>query len=203
MAIEVELPDGTVVEFPDGTDNATMEGALRRYSDAQSMAPRAPGSPAAPKADFSGVTSTVDTTASLLRRPLASSPTARPTRDYAGLAGRSITQGASGALDMLNSGMKMLPNMGLVALATDGLPGIRDAANVALTKAGVARPRTAGERVGSDIGEAVTGAALTLGAGGLAGSRFLTANPALQLGGAVTGGAAMGLTRERGGGPLA
>lgn len=40
--IEVELPDGSVVEFPEGTDNATMERALSQYS-------------AAP--DFSGVRS--------------------------------------------------------------------------------------------------------------------------------------------------
>lgn len=32
MAIEVELPDGNIVEFPDGTDNATMERALAQYS---------------------------------------------------------------------------------------------------------------------------------------------------------------------------
>ncbi len=32
MPIEVELPDGNVVEFPDGTDNATMERALSSYS---------------------------------------------------------------------------------------------------------------------------------------------------------------------------
>lgn len=32
MPIEVELPDGNVVEFPDGTDNATMERALAQYS---------------------------------------------------------------------------------------------------------------------------------------------------------------------------
>lgn len=32
MAIEVELPDGTVVEFPDGTDQATMERALAQYA---------------------------------------------------------------------------------------------------------------------------------------------------------------------------
>lgn len=32
MPIEVELPDGNVVEFPDGTDNATMERALASYS---------------------------------------------------------------------------------------------------------------------------------------------------------------------------
>lgn len=32
MAIEVELPDGTVVEFPDGTSNAVMEDALKNYA---------------------------------------------------------------------------------------------------------------------------------------------------------------------------
>lgn len=40
MAIEVELPDGTVVEFPDGTDRATMERALAQY--AQQQPARAP-----------------------------------------------------------------------------------------------------------------------------------------------------------------
>lgn len=40
MAIEVELPDGNVVEFPDGTDNATMERALRSY---QQGTPKADG----------------------------------------------------------------------------------------------------------------------------------------------------------------
>lgn len=32
MAIEVELPDGTIVEFPDGTTNAVMENALKNYA---------------------------------------------------------------------------------------------------------------------------------------------------------------------------
>lgn len=44
MAIEVELPDGSVVEFPEGTDNATMERALAQY--------------ASPKPSFSGVQGT-------------------------------------------------------------------------------------------------------------------------------------------------
>ena len=34
MAIEVELPDGSVVEFPDGTPNAVMEGALKQHAQA-------------------------------------------------------------------------------------------------------------------------------------------------------------------------
>jgi hypothetical protein len=45
MPLEVELPDGTIAEFPDGTSNATMEMALAKY--------RAPA-----KADFSGVSAT-------------------------------------------------------------------------------------------------------------------------------------------------
>ena len=32
MPIEVELPDGTIAEFPDGTDNATMKQALAKYT---------------------------------------------------------------------------------------------------------------------------------------------------------------------------
>lgn len=43
MPIEVELPDGSIAEFPDGTDNATMERALAAY--------------AKPRADFSSVVS--------------------------------------------------------------------------------------------------------------------------------------------------
>jgi hypothetical protein len=49
MAIEVELPDGSVVEFPDGTDNATMEKALSQY-----QAPKA-ARPAANNSDFAAL----------------------------------------------------------------------------------------------------------------------------------------------------
>lgn len=50
MPIEVELPDGNIVEFPDGTSSGTMEMALAKYRQ------RTP-------VDFSGVTSSVDSTA--------------------------------------------------------------------------------------------------------------------------------------------
>ena len=36
MPIEVELPDGLIAEFPDGTSNATMEMALSRYRQTKS-----------------------------------------------------------------------------------------------------------------------------------------------------------------------
>lgn len=60
MPIEVELPDGRVVEFPDGTDNATMERALSQFAAQQ---------PA--RADFSGVTGGVGSTASTIPEPSA------------------------------------------------------------------------------------------------------------------------------------
>jgi hypothetical protein len=36
--IEVELPDGTIAEFPDGTPHATIEAALRRRFDSAPVA---------------------------------------------------------------------------------------------------------------------------------------------------------------------
>jgi hypothetical protein len=49
MPIEVELPDGTIAEFPDGTSAGTMEMALAKYR--------------APKASFKDVRTSVATTA--------------------------------------------------------------------------------------------------------------------------------------------
>lgn len=52
MPIEVELPDGSIAEFPDGTDSATMERALASYSQAPA---RDPSSSSRGKPDFSNV----------------------------------------------------------------------------------------------------------------------------------------------------
>lgn len=46
--IEVELPDGTIAEFPDGTPNATIERALRT----QSMGPKASFSDVSATSEF-------------------------------------------------------------------------------------------------------------------------------------------------------
>ncbi|WP_054658980.1 hypothetical protein [Stenotrophomonas pictorum] len=82
-------------------------------------------------------------------------------------------------------------------------------------KLNLPKPQTSTERVYNDINEALTGTALTLGAGGLinagrsaaasptVASRvgdFLTAQPALQAVSTVTGSGAAGATREAGGG---
>lgn len=103
----------------------------------------------------------------------------RTAGEYAQLGGRAVAQGTSGALDMLSTGMKMFPGLSLYSAATKDLPSLRGAADLALTDAGVARPRTPGERVASDVGEALTGTALTLGAGAATNARFLSANPVL------------------------
>lgn len=44
--IEVELPDGSIAEFPDGTSNDVIKGALqKRFAPTQPQAPEAPPSP--------------------------------------------------------------------------------------------------------------------------------------------------------------
>lgn len=40
MAIEVELPDGTIVEFPDNTPSNVMEGALKQYKAKPKASPQ-------------------------------------------------------------------------------------------------------------------------------------------------------------------
>lgn len=63
MPIEVELPDGTIAEFPDGTSTATMEMALAKY-----RAPKA-------RPSFTDVRSSVASTEQM-RKPLL--PSAGP-----------------------------------------------------------------------------------------------------------------------------
>lgn len=65
MPIEVELPDGRVLEFPDGTDRATMEQAIARLPAIQQPA----------RADFSRVTGGSDTTAKRVPTPTDPQPT--------------------------------------------------------------------------------------------------------------------------------
>lgn len=57
MTIEVELPDGSVVEFPDGTSPKTMEMALARYRQQPAAAPAAPQgrAPAANQSALAGL----------------------------------------------------------------------------------------------------------------------------------------------------
>jgi hypothetical protein len=91
----------------------------------------------------------------------------------------------------------------------------RESWSNALTAMGVPQPENAQERVAGDVGRALTGTALTMGAGGLLNAGrsaaanptavnrlgdLLTAQPNWQVASTITGAGAAGATREAGGG---
>lgn len=133
MAIEVELPDGTIAEFPEGTSNATMEMALAKYRQQ-------------PKADFGDVRSRKDSTeqwapAEMARRYEAQGidPVTDPnsgagfwSKYYAGL-GKSGVDTAQGAQQLFTD--SSLNNVGLLARGLDAV-GLDSAAGSLLDFAG-------------------------------------------------------------------
>jgi len=121
-----------------------------------------------------------------------------------GLGARNVATGITDVLGIVGNPINYL------ASKATGNPyeSMSDAAGRMLDSAGLPRPATSGERVASDAGRALTGSALTMGAGGLAGTantvrgaigRGLMVQPGLQAFGAVTGALAAGVTRENGG----
>lgn len=169
--------------------------------------------------DFSGVTATVDSTADGRQ---ADGWMAGPLRD-AMFGLRSVLQGGGSLLGALGGDA-----LGALETKITGRPvaSFRDNAARLADALSLPTAQTAGDRVYGDIGEALTGTALTLGAGGgLTASRavaptlaraapapralpsigerageFLTAQPALQVASTIGGSAAAGGTREAGGG---
>lgn len=100
MPIEVELPDGNIVEFPDGTDNATMERALSQYA----------AKPARP--DFSDVTTQVTQTGGA--RPKGQRPMYRqdevpgfggPRREFLESAIHGAMSPLHGAAELVQTGL--------------------------------------------------------------------------------------------------
>jgi len=123
-----------------------------------------------------------------------------------GMSARSVLQGAGGLMGALGGDA-------FNHFLTPGeQPSYRDAASALADKLGLPAPQTSGERVYNDIGEALTGTGLTMGAGGLASAaakapgalaslgEFLTAQPGLQAVSTVTGSGAGALAREGGAG---
>lgn len=163
----------------------------------QSAAPAAAG-PWAKYADFGNVQSDVTSTYDQTKPPRTLPEIA--TR-AAGLTGRSMAQGIGGLADFAAEGARLNPFLlpGRAAMALMGQPDLpqlnaRGAIEQGLTQAGVPQPETAPERVISGVGEALTGAGLTAGLGGLP-------RAGLQLASAGTGATAGELTREAGGSP--
>lgn len=196
MPIEIEAPDGSVVEFPDGTDDATIERAMRQAYGG-------------PKNDFAGVTSKVDSTERIVDLPPVRAVIApedqgfdyrnlpyvlRPSQmqdgtlgefvgQHAADAGRSVRsalRGLGGVLDFVGepiaAGIDALtaPERTLGDLVTGEEPArtlprqvrFRELGDMAADAVGLPTPETPGQRVVDDIGQALAGTAATLGVGG-------------------------------------
>lgn len=220
MPIQVQLPDGSIGEFPDDMADADIERVLQQ----QFGAPK-------PKADFSGVTAKVESTERVVPAQAQNSDFARlitgEAKPKSGMrrdlemGTRNILQGGAGLLGALgmDAANHYIVNPALRAVGLEdqqALPYREEAARFA-DRLGLERPQDAKERVYSDIGEGLTGTGLTLGLGGLltAGTRaattmapsissrlgqLLTAQPGLQTVSTVTGAGASSATREAGGG---
>lgn len=166
--------------------------------------------------DFSGVTASVDTTADLPGNAVG--------RFLGQYGGRQVLQGAGNVLGMIGGDafnhyvvdnvrrQFHQPTAEDVATGRDSFvptASYRQSGEQLADMAGMQRPQNAAQRVVSDIGEGLSGTALTLGAGSIAGmgrgllqqaGNFFAANPALQLGATASGTAASSSVREAGGG---
>jgi len=175
----------------------------------------------AERPDFSGVTATVDSTAD-----------GRQADGWKAGIPRDLAFGARSVLQSVGSLLGAVGGDALGALETKitGRPvaSFRDNAAALGDSLGLPKAQTSGDRVLGDIGEALAGTGLTLGAGGLAnagrtvlptvaraapapqviptlgqrGAELLTAQPTLQAVSAATGAAAGSGARESGVGPL-
>lgn len=127
-----------------------------------------------------------------------------PTKRGILLGGRAALEGVAGIPDLVGSPLKYLleKTVGPQTSFTDMASGLSD-------KLGLPKANNATERVQFDIGRAISGGAVTMGAGGamanlpgMAGrlGTTLSAQPGMQTLSAATGATASGLTRENGGG---
>lgn len=190
-----------------------QEAARRQYFD-QVVAPQV-GDPAqveqaraqfdsqfAPaKADFSGVTATVD------RQPKPQRSMAQEAGRSLGLGVRAMAQGAGGLIGIASNPL----TAGIGALTGTRTSGARETAGQLADMLGLPTPANGTERVAGNITEAVTGGGGWLGAGRAMTARApgvinavgqtLAAMPRTQLLSATSGSAASGVTREAGGTP--
>lgn len=176
--------------------------------------------------DFSEVTSSVDSTADGRQ---ADGWRAGPLRDAA-FSARSVLQGAGSLLGALGGDAfnNYVVNPVARAVGAQEARPYRDELGALADTLGLPKAQTSGDRVLGDIGEALTGTGLTLGAGGALGAsravaptlaraapapqlaptlgeraaEVLTAQPILQTVSAATGAGASSMARESGAGVL-
>jgi len=194
MAIEVELPDGSIAEFPDGMSDDQINAVLQRQFGGGSELPITNLPPVqAQRPDFSGVTSSVDSTASGRQ---ADGWKAGPVRD-AMFGLRSVLQGGGGLLGALGGDAfnSFIVNPIARAVGAQEARPYREEFGALADTLGLPRAQTAGDRIYGDVGEALTGTALTLGGGAvlnagrpaasLASGQAALINPARAAGGGL------------------
>ncbi len=180
-------------------DLKAIEQALRaadaagNVEDARRLA-KAYADARASQADFSGVSGVVN----------SSEKDYNATTHGIKLGARSTLEGVAGIVDLATS-----PLRAGAELLTGNRPGtMTDLAARGADKLGLPRPNSPTERVQADIGRALSGGAVTMGAGGamaqlpgMAGrvGTALSAQPGLQTLSNATGAGASGLVRESGG----
>lgn len=180
MPIQVQGPDGAIVEFPDGTPNDVMERALRDHYGG-------------PKNDFGNVQSSASTVAADGWKPGLA-------RDIA-MGGRSTLQGIGGTLGMVTDPLARMTGL---PSAREGFGALAD--TLGLPKPQTSRERIIGDMGEALAGTAVTMnvGGLLRNAGPVTDKvgKFLTAQPGLQAVSAATGSGASSSVREAGGTPL-
>lgn len=187
MPIQVQLPDGSIGEFPDGMADADIERALQSQF----------GSPKA-KPDFSNVQSRVSQT---VQSRQASKPVGKFLGNY---GGRQVLQGVGGLVDML--GGAAFSRFVEKPLGLSNGESYRDKFAAVADRAGMRKPTTPSERIISDVGEALTGTGVTMGIGSALGPAnrlgdLLTSQPKLQTISTATGAASGAYAREQGASP--
>jgi hypothetical protein len=184
--IEVELPNGQIVEFPAGTAQATMQSAIRAHLASQ------PGEPQASEAPLSAAEPEMGGLNDM------GMPQSQPAPQHSKLSTRDLIPAPQTILDLLGSGG--LGAAGMMAGAPAGPAG-----SIALGGAGAA----AGKRIARDVGSlfglkgsedypAASESALDAAAGGAGPAVSAVARPLARAVTGVTKGAASRVQAARG-----
>lgn len=187
--IEIELFDGYVLEFPEGTSQDVIDRVARE----ETMARQSSGSADTAPQDA----------------PAEGAPDTEGLGRQLGLSGRAVAQGGAGLLGIAYDPIAAVQNY---IFGTEIEP-LRKQVQQALTDMGVPEPETAMERIVQAIGEGAVGAggqaAIAKGAAGLMSgggqqvARQMAAMPGAQAAGGAGAGVAQQATAEMGGGAVA
>lgn len=176
------------------------------------------GRQSAPKADFSGVSTAINSTEPDAASTAPDGSQYGVGRDIA-FGGRSVLQGAGGMMGAIGGDAfnHYITNPIARTIGAQEVGSMRDQGAAIADKLNLPKAQTSGDRVMGDVGEALTGTGLTLGLGGLLNvgrgavsavaptvrsrlADLLTAQPKLQALSTATGVGASSITRESGGG---